>query len=90
MGFAPAGDPGPNEVFMRAITFDPPENTIRVGESITRLNRDIIPHNSFAGSMCRQGVDCFHKVAGQEIGFRKPVKGSRDGGMGVAQSLALA
>ena len=50
LGCAPAGDPGPNEVFMRAITFDPPEITIRVGESITWVNRDIVPHTATSGA----------------------------------------
>ncbi len=43
------GQPGPNEVFMRNVTFDPPEITIRAGESITWTNKDILPHTATSG-----------------------------------------
>ncbi len=44
-----SGEPGTNEVFMRSITFDPPEITIQVGESVTWHNRDIVPHTATSG-----------------------------------------
>ena len=49
-GCPAGGDPGQNEVFMRSIAFDPPEITIRVGESVTWNNRDIVPHTATSGN----------------------------------------
>ncbi len=48
----PSGEaPGPNEVFMRSIAFDPAEITIGVGESVTWTNMDfIIPHTATSGN----------------------------------------
>ena len=42
--------PGPNEVFMRAIAFDPPEITIKAGESVTWTNMDLVPHTATSGN----------------------------------------
>lgn len=52
LGGCPAvGDPGDNQVFMRAIAFDPPEITITAGESVTWTNKDlIIPHTATSGN----------------------------------------
>ncbi len=51
IGGCPSGDPpGPNEVIMRAIAFDPPEITISAGESVTWTNRDIVPHTATSGN----------------------------------------
>ena len=49
-GCPQGGDPGPNEVFMRAIAFDPAEITIGVGESVTWTNRDLLPHTATSGN----------------------------------------
>lgn len=46
-----AGEPGANQVFMRAIAFDPPVITITAGESVTWTNKDlIIPHTATSGN----------------------------------------
>ena len=51
VGGCPAGgEPGPNEVFMRSIAFDPAEITIGVGESVTWTNMDFIPHTATSGN----------------------------------------
>ena len=52
VGGCPAGgEPGPNEVFMRSIAFDPVEITIGVGESVTWTNMDgFIPHTATSGN----------------------------------------
>ncbi len=50
VGCPAEGEPGANEVFMRAIAFDPPEITIQVGESVTWNNRDILPHTATSGN----------------------------------------
>ena len=55
LGGCPSGNssdpPGPNQVFMRAIAFDPAEITITVGESVTWTNQDfIIPHTATSGN----------------------------------------
>lgn len=51
MGGCPSGEPpSPNEVFMRAIAFDPPEITISVGESVTWTNKDVVPHTATSGN----------------------------------------
>ena len=52
VGGCPAGgEPGPNEVFMRSIAFDPTEITIGVGESVTWTNMDgFIPHTATSGN----------------------------------------
>ena len=47
---ASSDPPGPNEVFMRAIAFDPMEITIQVGESVTWTNQDIVPHTATSGN----------------------------------------
>ncbi len=49
-GCPAGGDPGANEVFMRAIAFDPMEITIQVGESVTWTNQDIVPHTATSGN----------------------------------------
>ncbi len=49
-GCPPGPPPGPNEVFMRSIAFDPPEITINAGESVTWTNMDIVPHTATSGS----------------------------------------
>ncbi len=47
----PSGEaPGPNEVFMRSIAFDPPEITVQVGESVTWTNMDFVPHTATSGN----------------------------------------
>lgn len=51
IGGCPSGDPpGPNEVFMRAIAFDPSEITISAGESVTWTNKDVVPHTATSGN----------------------------------------
>ena len=50
VGCPAGGEPGPNEVFMRSISFDPQEITIGVGESVTWNNRDIVPHTATSGN----------------------------------------
>ena len=47
---AGGSEPAANEVFMRAIAFDPAEITIQVGESVTWTNRDILPHTATSGN----------------------------------------
>ena len=54
-----SGEPGANEVFMRSISFDPMEITIRAGESVTWHNRDIVPHTATSGN---PGEDGFGSV----------------------------
>lgn len=49
-GCPAGGEPGPNEVFMRDIAFDPVQITIRAGESVTWNNRDILPHTATSGN----------------------------------------
>lgn len=50
-GCSPADAPGANEVFMRAIAFDPAEITITTGESVTWTNKDlVIPHTATSGN----------------------------------------
>ncbi len=50
-GGCPSGEvPGPNEVFMRSIAFDPPEITINVGESVIWTNMDFVPHTATSGN----------------------------------------
>ena len=49
-GCPAGGEPDANEVFMRAIAFDPAEITIQVGESVTWNNRDIVPHTATSGN----------------------------------------
>ncbi len=51
IGGCPSGEPaGSNEVFMRAIAFDPPEITISAGESVTWTNKDVVPHTATSGN----------------------------------------
>ena len=51
LGGCPSGEaPGPNEVFMRSIAFDPPEITIQAGESVTWTNMDFVPHTATSGN----------------------------------------
>ena len=51
VGCPAGGEPGPNEVFMRSIAFDPAEITIGVGESVTWTNMDfVIPHTATSGN----------------------------------------
>ena len=50
VGCPAGGEPGANEVFIRAIAFDPPEITIQVGETVTWNNRDIVPHTATSGN----------------------------------------
>ena len=40
-GCGGGGDPGPNEVFMQSIAFNPMEITIQAGESVTWTGRII-------------------------------------------------
>ena len=49
-GCGGGGDPGPNEVFMQAIAFNPMEITIQAGESVTWTNEDIVPHTATSGN----------------------------------------
>ncbi len=49
-GCGGGGDPGPNEVFMQAIAFNPMEITIQAGESVTWTNQDIVPHTATSGN----------------------------------------
>ena len=49
-GCPAGGDAGPNEVFMRAIAFDPMEITIQVDESVTWTNQDIVSHTATSGN----------------------------------------
>lgn len=49
-GCPAGGEPGANQVFMRAIAFDPPEITIAAGESVTWTNMDIVPHTATSGN----------------------------------------
>ncbi len=49
-GCGSGGEPGPNEVFMQAIAFNPMEITIQVGESVTWTNQDIVPHTATSGN----------------------------------------
>ena len=49
-GCGSGGDPGPNEVFMQAIAFNPMEITIQAGESVTWTNQDIVPHTATSGN----------------------------------------
>lgn len=51
VGGCPSGPPpGANEVFMRAIAFDPSEISIGMGESVTWTNMDIVPHTATSGN----------------------------------------
>ena len=49
-GCPSGGEPGTNEVFMRAIAFDPEEITISAGETVTWTNMDIVPHTATSGN----------------------------------------
>lgn len=47
----PSGEePGPNQVFMRSIAFDPMEITISAGESVMWTNMDFVPHTATSGN----------------------------------------
>lgn len=47
----PAGEaPGPNQVFMRSIAFDPMEITINATESVTWTNMDFVQHTATSGN----------------------------------------
>ena len=61
VGCPAGGEPGANEVFMRAIAFDPPEITIQVGESVTWNNRDIVPHTATSGNPGDQDLGAFFR-----------------------------
>lgn len=51
LGGCPSGGaPGSNDVFMRAIAFDPQEITINAGESVTWTNMDLVPHTATSGN----------------------------------------
>ena len=51
VGCPSGGEPGANEVFMRAFAFDPAEITINAGETVTWTNMDIvIPHTATSGN----------------------------------------
>ena len=50
-GCPSVGEPSANQVFMRAIAFDPEEITITAGESVTWINKDlVIPHTATSGN----------------------------------------
>ncbi len=49
-GCPSGGEPGANEVFMRAIAFDPAEITINAGETVTWTNMDFVPHTATSGN----------------------------------------
>lgn len=49
-GCGGGGDPGANQVFMQSIAFNPMEITIQVGESVTWINQDIVPHTATSGN----------------------------------------
>ncbi len=49
-GCGGGGDPGPNEVFMQSIAFNPMEITIQAGESVKWTNQDIVPHTATSGN----------------------------------------
>lgn len=47
----PTGEsPGANQVFMRAIAFDPMVITITAGETVTWTNMDLVPHTATSGN----------------------------------------
>ncbi len=42
--------PGSNQVFMRAISFDPQRISIDAGETVTWINMDLVPHTATSGN----------------------------------------
>ncbi|MEE9293887.1 MAG: plastocyanin/azurin family copper-binding protein [Phycisphaerae bacterium] len=63
VGCAPSGEPVENEVLMRSIAFDPPEITIRVGETVTWTNRDLVPHTATSGNPGEVGLGSIFRSA---------------------------
>ncbi len=49
-GCPSSAPPGSNQVFMRAIAFDPQRITIDVGETVTWINMDVVDHTATSGN----------------------------------------